>query len=208
MIVFIDESGDTGFSLTRGSSKVFVIVCVLFVDELEVERVAVAIKELRRKLKFSDKTEFKFSGSRKKVRLAFLKTVKPFSFKIRSLVVQKELIRSDQLKKDKNSFYSYFIKMALKHSRGTIFNAKIRIDGSGDRVFRRNFLTYLRKELNTGDRKVMKNVRLVNSKSNVMVQMADMLAGTIRRYKEGEKEDAKEYWNIIKNKVEDCWEFK
>ena len=94
------------------------------------------------------------------------------------------------------------------NNRGTILNAKIRIDGSGDRLFRRSFLTYLRKELNTKDKKIMKNIKLVDSKSNVLIQLADMLAGTIRRYKEGEKIDGKEYWEIIKKNVEDCWEFR
>lgn len=208
MIVFIDESGDPGFSLKRGSSKIFVIVCVLFEDELEAEKSAVAIKELKRTMKFSDRMEFKFNGSRKKVRKVFLEVIRPFSFKIRSLVVEKKLIRSDQLKNDKNSFYSYLIKMALKHNWGAITNARIRIDGSGDRLFRRNFLTYLRKELNSKERKVMKNIKLVDSKSNVLIQMADMIAGTIRRYKEGEKADAGEYWQIIKKKMDDCWDFR
>jgi hypothetical protein len=208
MIIFIDESGDPGFALERGSSKIFVIVCVIFEDELEAEKTAVAIKELRRKLKFSDRMEFKFSGSSRQTRIAFLHSIKPFSFKVRALVVQKDKIRSEQLRNDKNSFYSYFIKMVLEHNRGTIFNAKIRIDGSGDRIFRRRFLTYLRKQLNTKERKVMKNVKLVNSKSNVLIQMADMLAGTVRRYKEGEKKDTVKYWQIIKNKMDDCWDFR
>ena len=208
MIVFIDESGDPGFSFEKGSSKVFVIVCIVFQDELDAEKAAVAIKELRRTLKFSDKTEFKFNGSRKKVRLEFLQTVKPFKFEVRALVVKKSTIRSPLLKGNKNSFYNYFIKMILTNTRGTILNAKSRIDGSGDRLFRRNCLTYLRKELNSKNQKIMKNIRLVDSKSNVLIQLADMFAGAIRRYKEGEKEDAKEYWKIIKNKVDDCWDFK
>lgn len=54
----------------------------------------------------------------------------------------------------------------------------------------------------------MENIKLVDSKSNVLIQMADMLAGTIKRYKENEKEDAKEYWQIIRKKVENCWDFR
>lgn len=207
-IVFIDDSGDPGFKIEKGASRIFVIACVIFDDELEAEKTAVAIKELRRKLKFSDRVEFKFNGSRKKVRLDFLNAIKPFKFKIRALRVDKTIIKSDQLRNDKNSFYSFFIKEVLKNNKGTIKNAKIRIDGSGDRIFRRRFLTYLRRELNTHEKKITKNLRLVDSKRDVLIQMADMVAGTIRRYKEGEKTDAKEYWNVIKNKVDDCWDFK
>lgn len=207
MIVFIDESGDSGFAIDKGSSRIFVIVCVVFTDELEAEKTAVAIKELKRNLGFSDKTEFKFNGSKKHIRNEFLRTIKRFDFVVRAIVVDKDKIRSPLLKEDKSSFYSYFIKLILSHTKGTITNARVRIDGSGDRIFRRNFLTYLRKQLNGKERKVMQNVKLVDSKTNVLIQMADMIAGTIRRYKEGEKEDAKEYFKQIEKKISDSWDF-
>lgn len=58
MLVFIDDSGDPGFKLDKGSSHFFVISAVLFDDNLEAEKTAVAIKELRRELKFGDDKEF------------------------------------------------------------------------------------------------------------------------------------------------------
>lgn len=151
--------------------------------------------------------EFKFNGSSYKTRIAFLDAVRTFSFTIRTLVADKRIITSDLLKDDKQSFYSYFIKMVLQNSGGSILDAKIRIDGSGDRIFRRRFMTYLRRELNSKQKKIIKHARLVDSQSNVLIQMADMLAGTIRRFKEKDKPDGVEYWNKIKKKIEDCWEF-
>ena len=61
MIIFIDDSGDPGFKLQKGSSSYFVIAFVLFDDPLEAERTSLAIKDLRRKLKASDYYEFKFN---------------------------------------------------------------------------------------------------------------------------------------------------
>lgn len=46
MIVFIDDSGDPGFKLDKGSSAFSVITLVIFDDALEAEKVALAIKEL------------------------------------------------------------------------------------------------------------------------------------------------------------------
>jgi|SRR3989338_121615 len=208
MLVFIDDSGDAGFKLGRGSSQFFVIALVIFDDDLEAEKTAVAIKELRRILKFSDKVEFKFNGSRSQVRRRFLKVINEFSFKIRCLVIDKGLIKSDELRNNKNSFYSYAIKVALSYNGGSILNARIKVDGSGDRYFRRNFLTYLRKQLNSEHKKIMKNCRLVDSKGNVLIQMADMVAGSIRRSYDGSKTDAKIYKAIIKKHVQDEWKFK
>src|SRR5205823_2514547 len=107
----------------------------------------------RRSLKFPDDVEFKFNKSSAKVRGQFLKAVNKFDFKIRSLVIDKALIRSQELRGNKNSFYSYAIKLVLQHSGGYILDAKVRIDGSGDRTFRKNFLSYLRKSLNNEEKK-------------------------------------------------------
>ncbi|MFA5871250.1 MAG: DUF3800 domain-containing protein [Parcubacteria group bacterium] len=208
MLVFIDDSGDAGFKFERGSTDFFVISAVIFDDNLEAEKAAVAIKELRRNLKFSDKVEFKFNKSRKDVREKFLQTVNKFEFRIRSLVVDKKIIRSDELKNSKDSFYSYIIKTLLKYNNSTIFNASIKIDGSGDRVFRKSFITYLRKQLNSKQTKIIKNCRLVNSKSNVLIQMADMTAGSIRRSYDNTKNDRAVYKSIIKKHIEDEWPFK
>ena len=208
MLVFIDDSGDSGFKLDKGSSKYFVISLVVFDDELEAEKTAIAIKELRRELGFPENVEFKFFKSRYIVREKFLQKINPFQFKIRCLVVPKEKIYSTELKNNKNSFYSYIIKMALQYSAGSIIDAKIKIDGSGDRIFRRNFLTYLRKQLNTSERKIMNNCKLVDSKNNVLIQMADMVAGTIRRSYDIDKKDGIKLKNIINKHIEDEWEFK
>ena len=40
MLVFVDDSGDPGFKIGKGSSPVFVISCVIFDDDLEAEKTA------------------------------------------------------------------------------------------------------------------------------------------------------------------------
>lgn len=208
MLIFIDDSGDAGFKLDQGSSRFFIISLVIFDDELEAEKTAVAIKELKRELRFSESTEFKFYKSRKNVREKFLQKVTGFKFRVRSIVIDKSLIRSKELQGNKNSFYSYAIKMVLKCNGGTIEDAKIKIDGSGDRVFRKSFLSYLRKQLNSDEKKIIKSCKLVDSKENVLIQLADMIAGSIHRSRNPEKDDGKLYRNIIKQRIEDEWDFK
>ena len=50
MLVLIDDSGDPGFKIGRGSSQFFVIACVIFDDELDAEETALIIKRYRRSL--------------------------------------------------------------------------------------------------------------------------------------------------------------
>lgn len=207
MLVFIDDSGDSGFLFKKGSSKYFVISLVIFDDELEAEEVALQIKKLRRELKFSDEVEFKFNKSRKKIRELFLSRVNPYKFRIRSIVIDKTLIESPQLQGDRNSFYSFAIKTVLKYNDGSILDAKVRIDGGGDRIFRKSFLSYLRRQLNSNEKKIMKDCKLIDSKTNVLIQLADMVAGSIRRSYDS-KSDSEKYKHIIKKHIEDEWKFK
>lgn len=207
MLVFIDDSGDPGFKIARGSSVIFVICCVIFDDDLEAEKVAVKIKELRRKLKKSDRFEFKFNKCSKKYRTEFLRTVASAKFRVRAIVMPKEKIYSEELRRSKESFYNFTIKMVLRHNSGTIKNARIRLDGRGNRVFRRRLLTYLRRDLNTGERRVVKNIRFRDSKRDVLIQLADMVAGSINRSFQTRKSDSQVYLGIIKPRVEDIWVF-
>ena len=207
MLVFIDDSGDPGFKIGSGSTPFFVIAMVIFDDNLEVEKVAVAIKQLKRDLKFSEDTEFRFFKTKRENRIKFLNIINSFKFKVRCLVVNKSIIKSPELKNKRDKFYSYFIKEALKKSSGDIVDAKIRIDGSGDRNFRRGFLCYLKREINLDERKIMKNCKLIDSKSNVLIQMADMIAGSINRFY-SDKKDGQEYKHIFKKHITSEWQFK
>jgi hypothetical protein len=118
------------------------------------------------------------------------------------------LIRGIELKTNKNSFYSYAIKTVLKYSDGSILDAKVKIDGSGDHVFRKSFLSYLRKQLNSRERKIIKNCKLVDSRGNVLIQMADMVAGAIHRSKDKSKKNRLVYRAIIKKHIQDGWNFR
>lgn len=208
MLVFIDDSGDPGFKVGKGSTECFVIAMVIFSDPLEAERTALAIRELKRELRFPDDVEFKFFKSSKNVKARFFEKVRAFDFIVRCIVVKKELIHSNELRSNKNSFYAYFIKEALKNSGNEILNAKVRIDGSGDRMFRKSFLTYLRRELMRGGAPIMQNCKLVDSRSNVLIQLADMVAGSINRAVTDKRPDAKLYKKIIQKKITDEWFFR
>jgi len=208
MVIFIDESGDAGFKTSRGSTRYFVIVLLIFDDELVAEEVALEIKKLKRKLHLGDDFEFKFNKSDKKIKESFLLTIKPFKYRIRAIVVNKEKIHSPLLREKTESFYNYFLKCVLEHNNESILDAKLRLDGLGERKFRQALQTYLRKQLNSQTKQIMNNLKFRNSKNDVLIQMADMIAGALRRYYEDSKSDSKNYWNILKKKKEDIWEFK
>jgi len=208
MLVFIDESGDPGFKTEKGSSSHFVIALVIFDDELDAEETALKIKKFRRDLGKNEKFEFKFNKSNKDLRVDFLNVVKNCNFKIRAIVFAKDKIYSNYLRSSKDSFYNFALNQILKNNGDTINHAKIRLDGSGDKMFRQNLVNYLKVSLNSEGKQVMKNLRFRDSQKDVLIQLSDMVAGSIRRFYDQTKDDHGIYRKILKNREENVWEFK
>jgi hypothetical protein len=206
MLVFIDDSGDPGFKLASGSSKHFVIACVVFDDNLDAEEAALKIKRLRRSLNWRDDHEFKFNKASKSVRLAFLNEIKGCKFRVRAIVADKSVIRSPELRTSKNKFYNYMIKEVLSKSAGSIINGSIRLDGHEDRAYKQAAKTYFRQQANPRGA-VIKDLKFVNSKSDNLIQLADMVAGSILRTTQNNKTDSGDYLKVIKKRVEDIWYF-
>lgn len=210
MHVFIDDSGDPAFKLAQGSTRYFVIACAIFFEDVHAEKASVAIEKYKRDLNFGQGEELKFNKSSKKVRIKFLKSVANLDFVVRAIVVDKSFITSEYLKSDNKSMYNFAIKEVLNKSSHLLIDARVKIDGRSGRLARQALNNYIRSQVNTQSEKSIKNVKLVNSHSNNLIQLADMLAGAIRR--SFEETDADIYkaalYEITSKDGSDIWKFK
>src|SRR5688500_8838630 len=80
MLVFIDESGDLGFKLERGSSRFFTIALVIFESAEAARACQASVEALRASLKVPATHEFHFQSDSHARRLAFLSTVARHDF--------------------------------------------------------------------------------------------------------------------------------
>ncbi len=206
MLVFIDDSGDPGFRVDSGSSEIFVIALVIFDDPLVAEETSLAIKKLRRKLGLSDDYEFKFNKSGKKFKSPFFDAVSGYDFKVRAIVVRKEDIYSLHLKSKKERFYNYIIMQVCRKGSG-IKNAKLVFDKYGERAIRDELRVYLSRELNNKDNQVFRDLKFADSRQNTLIQLADMVAGSIFAAYTGKDEY---YLDKLKasGRIEDIWSFR
>ncbi len=206
MLVFIDESGDPGFKIGKGSSSVFVIAMIIFDDTLEAEKASLAIKETRRKLNVSDLFEFKFSKTDTRFKNTFFKAIQPFKFRIRAITVTKEIIYSQKLRTEKENFYNFIVMQILKQGK-TIKRAKLRFDSRGEKALRDELRIYLSQQLDNKHKSIFTDLKFVDSKRNTLIQLADMVAGAIAYSCSGK---TKKYLEELKvtNKIEDVWPFK
>lgn len=203
MFIFADDSGDTGFK--KSSSPVFVIALVIFDDNLVAEKTALAIKKLRRELKFPDNVEFKFHKSRPSIKRKFLDTVTKYPFRIRAIVVEKGRVRNKFKEGSKETFFNHIVMTALRESDGTIRNAKLRFDERGGRRVRNEMRAYLSREMDNKTKKIFLDLKFIDSKKDNLVQLADMVAGTIAAYYKGTE---KELFSLLQKRIEDVFEYR
>ncbi len=205
MLIFIDDSGDPGFKIQKGSSPVFVIALIIFDDFLIAKEASLALKKLRRKLKFPDTVEFKYHKSRKEVKVAFLQACAKYKFRIRAIVVRKDNIYSKFLRDSTESFFNYIVMQVLRNSGKKINRAKLKFDKRGEKRIRDELRAYLSRELDNKRNNVFSDLKFVDSKQNILIQLADMIAGCIASFHKGKD---KEFYKIIQTRVKDVWEFK
>lgn len=203
MLVFIDESGDSGFKLDRGSTPVFGVALAAFASAKEAQRTDAIIRDAREQLRV--KPEFKFSKAHPNVRDGFFEAVSGCDFRVRALIVQKDLIHSGRLRSRKEEFYQFFVKSMLKFDEGMLQNAKVVIDGSGERTFRQDLKAHLKRHTAPG---AIRDVKLHASHGDPLVQLADMCVGAVARSYRPERDDHDRWRKMLRPKLDDVWEFK
>ena len=200
--VFLDESGDSGFKLDKGSTPVFCMAAIIVPSPTEIQAIELAIAELRTQLHLPRNYEFHFFSESARVREAFCRQVVACPFTVRAIVVDKTRITSPRLRQRADLFYNFITRMLLQHNFATISMANVRIDGHTNRPLK----TYLRQQLNKGT-VVVASIKFSDSKNDSLIQLADMVAGSIARSYLTEKKDHGTYRGLLRRRISDVWEF-
>ena len=197
MLVFIDESGDPGMKLGEGSSSYFTVVLVAFEENDEALAADQRIQLLKRELGFAANFEFHFNKLRADYRRQFLSAVAAYNFFYFGIVINKQNLTGPGFK-FRDSFYKYACGLVFENAKPYLSKATVVVDGSGTRMFRRQLASYLRRRLHEPKRddQFIGKVKLQDSKSNNLLQFADMICGAVARSYSG-KADAREYRALI-----------
>src|SRR5262249_4115055 len=100
-------------------------------------------------------------------------------------------------------FYRFFVRQMMTYDNGALAGAKVTIDGSGDREFRQMLTASLRRQLG----KKLQRIRFSNSRSDPLVQLADMCAGAISRSYRKDRDDASRWRKMLAPRLNDVWDF-
>lgn len=177
MLIYIDDSGDGGFKVGRGSSSHLVFAACVFDDPKQMELLAEAVAQCKAKNRRAN--EFKYSSAKDRHKDCFFDCIEHVQFAIRAIVIDKAVIYSPFLRSSPKAMKSYAIRLLLSKSFGTFNQAKVFIDGQDTKAFTRSDPDYLMDLANRENPNSISAVRMVDSKASVGIQLADMVAGSI-----------------------------
>ena len=200
MLVFLDESGDTGRKTAKGSSGYFVVSLALFLDDDEALACDQRIDLLRKELNLSPDFEFHFSRNSKRVKLAFLEAVSRYNFSVITVAIDKDprKLFGDGFN-TKSSFYKYACQMVLTNALPYLDRATLVIDRSGNSTFQGELKKYIKKKLADEDGTKVAKIKSQASDRNNLLQLVDYCASLANRSLQ-KKTDAKDFHKFLATK--------
>lgn len=197
MLVFIDESGDTGLKTANGSSKYFVLSLILFTDHQEALACDRKIESLKNQMQKDAQFEFHFQNNSVKVRNHFLQCISSYTWHYFAVVIDKSLIDRATDLTSKIALYQKACQLLFSSAKPHLFEAIVVMDKFNPQAFQKSLKSYLYGKQKTN--KMIKKLKQQNSHSNNLLQLADYVAGIINR-KYQAKKDFGQYYQLIRKK--------
>lgn len=198
--LWIDESGDSGFKFERGSTRFLILTAVFLLGD-DMPYLERTISGLRVRLRLRKDFEFRFSRCKDFFRTEFLKLVATLPMQYKAIVVDKHNVRAPALQFQPKQLYAEAVKRLLYDNAPPLEKAILTIDEATAKVHQKEFNHLLRLYVS---KNLVGKIRQVRSHGNAMIQIADMIGGSILR--KFERKDP-QYYTIVKGKEKILMEF-
>ena len=193
-IVAIDESGDPGNKINKGSSEYFSVALSVFENTKDIDILNKKLEELAVKLFKNKDHEFHFSHEKFKYRKEFFEVISELDFRVLVMLVHKE---KHQNIKD---FYSFIFEYIFKNFKKETEESFLKIDGGNKKNSNKNNILKINTIAKKFDYKIGK-IKFYDSKKNRDIQVSDFFAGAVRRYFEDKDPNDVCLYQIYKKKV-------
>jgi len=144
------------------------------------------------------RVEFKYSKTKERLKDCFFACTSDVNYSIRAISVDKSKLYSAKLRESPSALKSYAIRMLLSRGFGTIRDAKVIIDGQDTKAFGIADTAYLMRMANSERPGTIREVSFADSKQNVGIQLADMVAGAIQKGVRTHKPSDPKHLSIIR----------
>ncbi len=198
---YIDEYGNHDLDTTKkGASKFFILVAVLIPEE-KIKDLKSSTELIRKKYFQTGEMKSSGIGNNHKRRISVLNSTKDLEFTFYSLVVDKDRINKDSGLKYKKSFLKYLNGKVYKKLFSGFNDIHIIADEHGSEAYKDSFRRYIEKH-HKPDMFYRASFDLVQSKDHVLVQLADLIVGSISKIYEDKASQSltESYLTLIKQK--------
>ncbi len=199
---FIDESGDTSLDTEKaGVSELFVVTAIL-VGEDDLEAANDGAEAIRKK--HFQTGEMKSSGvaAKSSRRARIIAELCQLPIRTAQLVVDKASLNKAGGLSYKKSFFKYVNRQLYTVLTRSFDNLAILADEHGRDGYMASFKTYINKRIQR-DLFQQRTVDFANSRSQVLIQVADMFAGTVARCVDSREDEAsrQKLWPLLTSKA-------
>jgi len=203
VLAYIDESGDSHLETAKDGTSNYYIVCAVLIDSQNEIDTFSAMETIRKRhfqtgeiksSKVSDKDEHHR-------RIRIIKDIMEVDFHFSIVAVDKAAVHKDSGLQFKTSFIKYVSGLLYNQLYRSYPDLKVVADEHGNDAFKKSFQQYI--ETNHKPDLFWKSeLSLVRSESNVMVQLADFIVGTVAKTYENKSNPAlnEQYIELLKNK--------
>ncbi|MBI2542985.1 MAG: DUF3800 domain-containing protein [Candidatus Aenigmarchaeota archaeon] len=198
MRIFLDESGDLGF--TQKSSKYFVIGLLIAKNEKQIENCVKRTRNTKLKRKLRDVPELKFNKSDDAVRKYLLGCISSKDIEIHGIILKKHRVY-DYLKDHRNKIYNYITGFLMDKIVTSPEERQLVVilDKFLSKESREDYNQYIKGKLSEFIKKTVKiEVEHKDSVSERCLQAVDFIAGAI--FNKYERNDDR-YYAIIEPKI-------
>ena len=201
---FVDEFGAFGYDFSNSGCTTHFIISAIIVDRDNLQIVADGVNAIRQK--YFQQGEIKSSkiGKNHKRRITILNELKQLPFHIFAFACDKQKVYENSGLRFKKTFYKFLNNIVYQELRIAYSNLTITADEIGDNDYIQSFVAYVKSKeipLDLFDNSLF---RFENSKYNVILQLADIISGSLAyHYDERKKLDADgyNYISILGDKI-------
>lgn len=174
--VFVDEAGNYGFKFDKENVSEYFVVTAIIVEKENVKELE---KEMEKTREYYFQTgEMKSSKLKISRRKSIINAISQGDFQIYSIVINKKKLFIDGGLSYKKSFYKFIHNLLYKFLFETHDSIQVTADNIGSKEYMEEFESYVSKR---HIRNLFDSSEFVfgESKSNVLIQLADIICGTI-----------------------------
>lgn len=172
---YIDESGNHDLDIEKSGASNYFIILAILIPKSDVDVLETAVEAIREK--YFGVGEMKSSNVKNDRRVKIINDLKLLNFKFYAVAIDKARVAKDSGLAYKRSFVKFANGRLYSALFQNIMNLSVFADGHGNSDFIEGFKLYV-EDNHKPDLFSKTNIQIVDSRNQVLVQLADFLVGT------------------------------